>query len=652
MKNVLQFLGNIVLTAVIGFTLVACPTDPTGGKPQPDKKGELKAVIVDISKDSEWDCLVVGKDGSSMVFNVDETTNMPTRLYLKPRKDSDAGFTYTFKENGLVDKVAANGYMVLFENFAGYTFDLAVIAPDGTIEYHYGIETDIDFEAYLAPSIAERSMAGRSISDWVRNLNYWDILDHMMGISTCVAGIFVTPMLIGCGTYVLSTAAELAVAHAFDEYELASDIAGLSIDGANLVLDGIGCASVAAGNIVTGMYDCIALYASLCSKMAGEDDKIFTSLFPETEQVKEEMKPVMGKVKVNFYANGGSGTGPAAQTIVTTDGVGSVQLPATVGFYRSGYTFICWSTSPGGSVLSYDAGGTYTITRNTSFYAQWDNLLQSVPTGVTATAVSSDSITVSWNPVSGAIGYYVYRAQSYNDYHRVGTVYTPSTSYTDTGLSGNTQYDYKVSYFNSMGESDSVHAWAKTPAGGGGGVVTYQIGETGPGGGKIFYYSEEGFAVQMVNSAQNYIAHYLEVSPADVGTLAWASSAFIPSDFGGTGSWLNIEGTTATAIGTGRKNTALILATDADAPAAKACNDYTGGGQTDWFLPSENELIQLYVNRSAVGIAGGSVAYWSSTQREDYYYGRNGARSCAFLSGNMGNSNKNEKKPVRAVRAF
>jgi len=42
----------------------------------------------------------------------------------------------------------------------------------------------------------------------------------------------------------------------------------------------------------------------------------------------------------------------------------------------------------------------------------------------------------------------------------------------------------------------------------------------------------------------------------------------------------NIDGT-STAIGTGRKNTAIILAKDATAPAAKACKDYISGGKTD-----------------------------------------------------------------------
>ena len=140
--------------------------------------------------------------------------------------------------------------------------------------------------------------------------------------------------------------------------------------------------------------------------------------------------------------------------------------------------------------------------------------------------------------------------------------------------------------------------------------LSFKIGDTGPGGGKIFYRSYAGFTMTDTNE----ICHYLEVSPDDVGTnLHWASPAFFPSDWGGTGTaveWGSIEGTEE-AIGTGRKNTAIILAQDADAPAVKACNEYSNNGKNDWFLPSIDELWQLYLMKSFIGTF--EPSYWSST---------------------------------------
>ena len=75
-----------------------------------------------------------------------------------------------------------------------------------------------------------------------------------------------------------------------------------------------------------------------------------------------------------------------------------------------------------------------------------------IPTGVTASAESSSSIKVSWYYVSWATGYYVYRSTSASGtYTKIGN--TSSNSYTDTPLPTKTTCYYKVSAYNSTGES-------------------------------------------------------------------------------------------------------------------------------------------------------------------------------------------------------
>jgi hypothetical protein len=92
----------------------------------------------------------------------------------------------------------------------------------------------------------------------------------------------------------------------------------------------------------------------------------------------------------------------------------------------------------------------------------------STPEGVRASAVSSSSITVSWNAVSGATEYEVYRSSSASGaFFRAGSPTT--TSYTDTGLSASTTYYYKVVAYNSYGRSDESNIVdARTSSGGGG----------------------------------------------------------------------------------------------------------------------------------------------------------------------------------------
>jgi hypothetical protein len=167
------------------------------------------------------------------------------------------------------------------------------------------------------------------------------------------------------------------------------------------------------------------------------------------------------------------------------------------------------------------------------------------------------------------------------------------------------------------------------------GELYYELGDTGPGGGKIFYVSAEGFTMTDDNST----AHYLEAAPADMVPefgFAWASEDYIST---------NID--TGEATGTGRKNTALILATDVNAPAAKACNDYSASGKTDWFLPSKDELNLLYVNRTSVGNVTSS--YWSSSQPQRGEYS---AWHQTFTNGYQNYDAKHFTVSVRAVRAF
>jgi hypothetical protein len=77
-------------------------------------------------------------------------------------------------------------------------------------------------------------------------------------------------------------------------------------------------------------------------------------------------------------------------------------------------------------------------------------------------------------------------------------------------------------------------------------------------------------------------------------------------------------GATATALGTGLSNTNTIIAAQgAGSYAASVARNHTGGGYTDWHLPSKNELEKLIINKNAIGgfITSGSTAwYYSSSE--------------------------------------
>ena len=162
----------------------------------------------------------------------------------------------------------------------------------------------------------------------------------------------------------------------------------------------------------------------------------------------------------------------------------------------------------------------------------------------------------------------------------------------------------------------------------------YTVGSTGPAGGKIFFVNP--------NSATDGWK-YLEAAPADEATT------YIYGGYG-TRTWA-----TATAIGMGQANTTTIVnvlkTVETGSYAAKVCDDksvtYNGKTYADWFLPSKDELNEMYINRLAIGGFFDSSFYWSSTEDPS-----SNAWFQSFSSGAQYYSNRNNDCRVRPVRAF
>jgi uncharacterized repeat protein (TIGR02543 family) len=157
----------------------------------------------------------------------------------------------------------------------------------------------------------------------------------------------------------------------------------------------------------------------------------------------------------------------------------------------------------------------------------------------------------------------------------------------------------------------------------------YAIGETGPAGGYIFY--------------DNGTIHadgwrYLEAAPESTETGAqWGSKSHdIDAD--------------GTAIGTGQANTNLIVAAlttlGETGRAAQICDALEFGGYNDWFLPSQDELKEMYEHKtSAMGYS--SSPYWSSTEGYAGY-----AFNLMFAYGSLSQVEKDRSGRVRAARRF
>ena len=117
----------------------------------------------------------------------------------------------------------------------------------------------------------------------------------------------------------------------------------------------------------------------------------------------------------------------------------------------------------------------------------------------------------------------------------------------------------------------------------------------------------------------------------------------------------SISGADGTAIGTGNQNTTDIeLGCTTAGTAADICANLTLGGYSDWFLPSQNELYEMYLNIGQGNVLGlGNVGnfansfYWSSTE-----YNQSNAVRRNFLDGYQHYLFKDRIFTVRAIRAF
>lgn len=180
---------------------------------------------------------------------------------------------------------------------------------------------------------------------------------------------------------------------------------------------------------------------------------------------------------------------------------------------------------------------------------------------------------------------------------------------------------------------------AVTCATGGGAAGTCVLGSTGPGGGKVFY----------VNESNPTGSRYMEAAAA--GTLpAWDDSNAglrYPWCVGPAQTSLATGGYNRDLIGSGKRNTAGMVAA-CDSGAANSVWAYTGGGLAagSWFLPSRDELNQLYLQRTVVG-GFVEASYWTSSEVVV-----DGARRQLFTDGTMGLGQKSLSNYVRPVRAF
>ena len=210
-----------------------------------------------------------------------------------------------------------------------------------------------------------------------------------------------------------------------------------------------------------------------------------------------------------------------------------------------------------------------------------------------------------------------------------------SGSITVTGLTNYTTYTFTVTATNAIGTSvASAASNSVTPP-------TQQVGDFYQGG-VIGYIFESGDTGYVAGETHGLIAAVEDQSSG----IRWNNGSNVAT------------GATGTAIGTGSANTTTIISAQGATEtsyAAGLARAYTGGGYTDWFLPSKDELNKMYLNKATINTTAASNSgsdflnsyYWSSTESSS-----GGAKAQDFSDGGWISYVKAGTNNVRAVRAF
>ena len=164
-------------------------------------------------------------------------------------------------------------------------------------------------------------------------------------------------------------------------------------------------------------------------------------------------------------------------------------------------------------------------------------------------------------------------------------------------------------------------------------AVTYEIGDIGQAGGRVFYTTDDG-------------RHGMESAPNDITGLEWGCHG------------VQVEGVTSFGIGDGDVNS-KDLGDNACASVSRwggrtisdAVRDYDAKGFKDWYIPSRGDMSRMYSELTSKGV--GNFArnlYWVSSvlssENNRFTWMVSGGNARLWIG------ERSLRKPVRPIRSF
>lgn len=341
----------------------------------------------------------------------------------------------------------------------------------------------------------------------------------------------------------------------------------------------------------------------LTTKLVNSTSDFMKKLYVFTLFVILSASTAFGQVAVNT-----DGNGPDGSAMLDVNSTNKGLLPPRMTLVQRNAIL-----SPADGLLVYciDCGigglGTLSIYMVGSWYTLTACITPNSPEPGVHVA-NETQIVWNFNSVIGAVGYKWNTTNNYASAIDIGL----NTTKLETALTPGSDYTRYVWAYNACGNSEETMIISQT--------LPYYIGLPF-GGGVVFYIDGTG--------------HH--------GLIAATGNQLSGTQWGCYGTLIG----TSPEIGSGQANTTAIVNSCNEAGiAARICDDLILNGYSDWFLPSKDELSQMYNQRWVIGGLVGTY-YWCSSE-----YDANRAYSKDFLNSTQSWPAKTNGYNVRAVRAF
>lgn len=294
----------------------------------------------------------------------------------------------------------------------------------------------------------------------------------------------------------------------------------------------------------------------------------------------DDLQSILGKQEdtttsytVTFESNGGSAVAQAS-----VESGGKVVKPTDP--TKADHTFQGWYKEST-FVTAWDFV-TDTVSQNISLYAKWSDA--GIFVHFNANGGTGSFASIQFNPGET-------KALPFMNTQLTRTGYKFISWNTVPDRAGGTEYRQEANVTLTDASLTLYAQWVKL----------YNLGDSGPGGGLVFY----GKNLDSTSSYPDWV--YMEAAPASTNAVKkW-------------GPWY-LDVSTPIDLGKGLENTQKLTAASTATDAAHYCANLVSGGYDDWFLPSRTELVWMAENLHKQGLGDFndtdySGGYWSSSIR-------------------------------------